>query len=547
MSLVAVPVALAILIPTSAAAADSDQPVTATTAEGDPQEPSTEPSQPPPSDPTAPTPTEEPAPTTEPTPTEEPAPTEEPTPTEDVSEEPTEAQEPVVPVTDAEPDGVDAVQQIVADPPPRVTICHRTADRTNPYDQLSVALPQVAEGHALLHTGPVFTPDGPRPWGDIIPPNPSVPNGKNWPEGRPILDNGCEVEPDPGALPSATIGEVVCTGTVPSLDVTVSNDADATAPAFFAIVVDGDVAQTAGPIAPGESATVTLTAAGLAARENQTFTVQVRSGGQVIAAEVITVDCEPPPPAVELIAELDCVAGGAVGALEVTNNGLTAVTVTVRVNGAPFGSPLVVGPGDTETDTADFSQFEDQTITVQVHIDGQVIATYTPTPDCDQAAIPRVSVAGVECPPPSATATLSNIGDPESTVVFRILVNGRVVQQSAPLFGGDTTTIVVDLRRFEDQRITIELRANGQVLGRRTLFVDCEQPGAGDAGQGDAGPAQGGNVADDAVLPVVGAPFDLGMVALGLGLVVGGGLLVVASRRGPRPARALSEADGADL
>ena len=515
VSLVVVPVALAILIPTSAAAADSDQPVTPTAAEASPQEETTEPSEPPSADPTEPTPTEEPTP----------------------SEEPTEAEEPVVPVTDAEPDREDAVQQVVADPPPRVTLCHRTADRTNPYNQISVALPQVAEGHALLHTGPVFTPDGPRPWGDIIPPNPSVPNGKNWPEGRPILNNGCEVKPHPGPLPSATIGDVVCTGTVPSLDVTVSNDADATAPAFFTILVDGELAQTAGPIAPGESATVTLTAAGLASRENQTFTVQVRSGGEVIASEVITVDCEPPPPGVELIAQLDCAAGGAVGALEVTNNNPAAVTVTVRVNGAPFGSPLVVGPGDTEAGTADFSQFEDQTITVQVLVDGQLIATYTPTPDCDQTAVPRVSVAGLECPPPSATATLSNVGDPESTVVFTILVNGRVVQQTAPLFGGDTTTIVGDLSPFEDQRITIELRANGEVLGSRTLAVDCEQPGAGTGPGSDAGPTRAGNVADDAVLPATGAPFGLGMVALGLGLVLGGGLLIVASRRGPGSAR----------
>ena len=51
--------------------------------------------------------------------------------------------------------------------------------------------------------------------------------------------------------------------------------------------------QTVGPVAPGDEETVTLTGGGLAARENQTFTVEVRSGGEVIAAEVITVDCDP--------------------------------------------------------------------------------------------------------------------------------------------------------------------------------------------------------------------------------------------------------------
>ena len=165
--------------------------------------------------------------------------------------------------------------------------------------------------------------------------------------------------------------------------------------------------------------------------------------------------------------------GAAVGALEVTNNGPDPVTVTVTADGAPFGNPLVVEPGDTGTSTADFSQFEDQTITVEVFVDGQLVATYTPTPDCDQTAVPRVSVAGLECPPPTATATLANDGDPDSTVVFTVLVDGRVVQESAPLFGGDITTIVGDLTPYEDQRITIGLRANGQVLGSRTLAVNC--------------------------------------------------------------------------
>jgi hypothetical protein len=41
-------------------------------------------------------------------------------------------------------------------------------------------------------------------------------------------------------------------------------------------------------------------------------------------------------------------------------------------------------------------------------VDGEVIATYTPTPDGELSPVPAVKVAGLECPPPSATATLSN-------------------------------------------------------------------------------------------------------------------------------------------
>ena len=176
-----------------------------------------------------------------------------------------------------------------------MTICHATRDRTNPYNQIVTTIPQ-ANGHAASHNGPIFTPAGPAPWGDIIPPIQGLPGGQNWPEGQGILANGCEVQPDPGPMPAATIGQVECDGTTPTLEVTVSNDADATASANFAIVVDLDLVETVGPIAPGDSQTVTNADERLRAEENQTATVDVRSGGEVIASEVISVDCGLPPP-----------------------------------------------------------------------------------------------------------------------------------------------------------------------------------------------------------------------------------------------------------
>src|SRR5205085_7865085 len=110
----------------------------------------------------------------------------------------------------------------------------------------------------------------------------------------------------------------------------------------------------------------------------------------------------------------------------------------------------------------DLSPYEDQTITVAVLVDATVVGSYVVTPDCvaPQAAA-RISVAGQECPPPSTTVTLANDGDPDSKVVFVIRVNGRVVQQSAPVYGGDSTTIVGDLSRFEDRTVTVSVRANG--------------------------------------------------------------------------------------
>ena len=107
-------------------------------------------------------PAEEATPTEEPDPTEEPEPTEEPTiPAEEPTEEPTE---PDVPETEVEPDQT-AAQQVVGDPEPKVTICHRTADPTNPYNQITVTIPHARTGHADLHHGPIFRPRRPEALG----------------------------------------------------------------------------------------------------------------------------------------------------------------------------------------------------------------------------------------------------------------------------------------------------------------------------------------------------------------------------------------------
>ena len=556
MALMAVPFALTMFLPIPAAAADGSAP--AVSAEGVDQQPDPASAQttvapgPPESPPTIESPAPSEPPTVEPPPDEQSPPTEEP-PLTDVSTDPdpeevepvaevaTEQAEATTPAPSADPHTAALQQQRVRAPEPKVTICHRTFDRTNPYNQITVTIP-FAKGHAAQHDGPIYTPDGPRGWGDIIPPIPDLPNGHNWPEGRAILNDGCEVKPDPGPLPDAVIGEVECVGAVPSLEVTVSNDPDATAPALFNIFADDTLVQTVGPVAPGDSETVTLTAGPLGARENQTFTVEVRSGGEVIASEVISVDCAPPPPppGVEITAELTCGEGGAQGTLIATNNGPDPATVTATANGDPLGQPLVVGPGATATSTADLSQFEDQTITVNVFVNGDMVATYDPMPDCELAAVPEVAVAGLECPPPSATATLSNTGDPESTVVFTILVDGKVVQQTAPLFGGDTTTIVGDLTPYEDQTVTIELKANGEVLGSRTLTVNCRRAtgpdsdldvAPADAGRGGPSGAHPGNTGS--AQPSVPTSVPAGIVgnntvpaATGTGTGTGVGLAV---------------------
>ena len=419
-------------------------------------------------------------------------------------------------------------------PQPKVTICHRTNSRTNPYNQIAVSVAGIVgpSGHDT-HTGPIFAP-GVEDWGDIIPPiPPELPDGLNWPEGQAILGNGCEVKPDVGPLPNASIGAAQCVGPDASVAVTVSNAADATAPAFFTILVDGVLVETVGPVARGQSETVVIPLPG---QEDETFTVEVRSGGEVIASRVITVDCAPPPADVVISARLTCVGETATGRLTVANGGGNAVTVTATVDGAPVGTPLVVDPGTTETAEADLSAFEGQTITVEILVDGEVAATYIVTPDCvAPRAEPSVSVGGQVCPPPSATVTLGNTGDPDSQVVFVILVDGKVVQRSAPLFGGDTTTIVGDLSRFEDQTVVVELRANGEVLGSRTIRVNCVAVAGASASSGQPGSSSGGvlpgSSTGSGVLPAVGAGFGLSVIALGLGLLVVGSVLIAAGSR----------------
>ncbi|MBZ5738269.1 hypothetical protein [Nocardioides mangrovi] len=418
----------------------------------------------------------------------------------------------------------------------KVTICHRTNSRTNPYDQIAIATSAAVAGHSA-HTGPIFGPDVDH-WGDIIPPiRPGLPRGRNWTaEGQGLLANGCESEPDVGPLPSAAIGDAGCTGTTPAVTVTVHNDADATQPATFTIRVDGVDVQTLGPLAPGESDSVTLTAAG----EDATATIEVLSGGEVIAARVVTVDCEPGPPAVDIEASSGCDGASAVGDLQVTNNGAAPVTVTLLVDGSQVGQDVVVAPGATETRSITLPDVEDRTITVSLELDGAEVASYTVTPDC-VAPVPEPSarVAGTVCPPPLATVVLANTGDPDSAVVYTIRVDDKPVQRSAPLYGGDTTTIVVDLSAYEDQTVHVVAGYNTTVVVDQTVTVDCQPDsgGGGDGGDGGGGGSQGGQSTGTGALPVVGSPVPAGVVALGVLLLVAGGALTLLGLRSGRASR----------
>jgi len=82
------------------------------------------------------------------------------------------------------------VTAVPAAPAGKVTICHRTSSRNNPYTEITVNQNSIDDknGHDT-HVGGPFPTSG---WGDIIPPFPGY-AGLNWPSGASILANGCEV------------------------------------------------------------------------------------------------------------------------------------------------------------------------------------------------------------------------------------------------------------------------------------------------------------------------------------------------------------------
>ncbi len=413
-------------------------------------------------------------------------------------------------------------------PDEKTVICHRTNSPTNPYDQVAVGVSSVISEHGD-HVGLIFE-NGADEWGDIIPPVPGLPLGRNWPEGSSVLDNGCEMQPDVGPLPTATIGDAECTGPPPSVEVTVSNDPDATQPAFFAILVDGAVSQRVGPVPRGESETVVLEGGGVAAplQEDETFAIEVRSEGEIVAAHVVTVDCGGPDPDVDLEAQVACDGQTPVGSAAITNHGQAPVEVSATADGAPLGDPVTVPLGGTETVAVDLSEFEDRTVVVVITVDESEVATYTVTPDCVlPVPQPRVAVSGSVCPPPLATVTLANDGDPASSVVYGVRVDGELVQESVPIYGGDETTIVADLTASEDQTVTVALVANGDVLGRRVLHIDCKGP----SGPGNevlpgsvTAPGDAGTTPVPTVIPSGAAPdpdpVPWGPVLVGAGVLV---------------------------
>jgi LPXTG-motif cell wall-anchored protein len=135
-------------------------------------------------------------------------------------------------------------------PEHKVTLCHRTGSRHNPYVTISPDVASVLHGHGHDgHNGPVFSADLPKheKWGDIIPPFDYGPGeqyaGKNWTSaGQAIWGNGCNGPGTTTTTCAPTSSTSTTTSTVPEDTTTTSTS------------VPGDTTTTSTSV-PGDTTT----------------------------------------------------------------------------------------------------------------------------------------------------------------------------------------------------------------------------------------------------------------------------------------------------
>ncbi|MDQ1481356.1 MAG: hypothetical protein QOI44_2217 [Actinomycetota bacterium] len=142
--------------------------------------------------------------------------------------------------------GVSIAGATKPNPEHKITLCHRTDSRSNPYVTESVDVASALfEGHDG-HNGPVFSPDLPQheKWGDIIPAFDFGPGeqyaGKNLPAGQAILDNGC-------VLPGTTTTSASTTTGPPNVT-TPSTEGTTTSTSVETIVTDFGTTTTTTPV-----------------------------------------------------------------------------------------------------------------------------------------------------------------------------------------------------------------------------------------------------------------------------------------------------------
>ncbi|NCU40514.1 hypothetical protein EOL73_02025 [Candidatus Saccharibacteria bacterium] len=277
------------------------------------------------------------------------------------------------------------VQALAQDKKPekegKVTICHRTASRSNPYVVIEVpesAVDGVASNsgttpdHYGEHKGPLFSSDLPKhtEWGDIIPPVAEYHMGLNWSKtGRAIYENDCVVPVE--VMVSAgpcIVGErtsyitIDISGSVKKADKIVLKDSEGTEIDSWNIKVnkDGEVTEP----------TLPLVVENLPIGH---YTVEVKDGKKVLASDTVSlVECASAPSTVEYLLT-PCVANTNSTDLlkvSVTNTAddtdeSVEYTITVKpLIGANIIKSVTVVDG--ETGIVDFANLAAGTYTVEI-------------------------------------------------------------------------------------------------------------------------------------------------------------------------------------
>jgi hypothetical protein len=345
------------------------------------------------------------------------------------------------------------------------------------------------------------------------------------PPGNPIAEStlvvSCQPPPPIGPLPGVEFGAVDCaTLTVP---LTLTNHEDATADATFAILVNGEVVVEGVTVAPGGSVAEDVDVSAFVGDEVE-ITV---TSPPIVGVHTVTVDCEPGPGLSAASGEVECDGETATVPVTLTNDAAADATFAILANGDVVAEETVAA-GGSETVPVNLTAFEDEVVHLSVVSEEVLLLDEFVPVDC--AAPPPPGAVGafigdVTCSHATSTVTLTNDRAPASEVTFRIFVGGAF-REGATVSGGESTTIVVGLGAFEDEQVTIEVRAGGEVLASETLPVDChgaQQVSQPTQPRGDQLTQPRGD------LPFTGAPAGL-VGGVGLALIASG-LALVRRRR----------------
>ena len=240
-----------------------------------------------------------------------------------------------------------------------------------------------------------------------------------------------------------------CTATGGLVTVTLSNEGEpGKAKPIVFVVTDptggGPTAVTTDPtigtnvdhtvtVAPGQSDTVTIPNV-----PDGKISIPVTADGESLDAITIEVDCQ--SPAVDPVS-IDCADGGAL--VTITNTGPTPVEVVVQRDDLPVATVIV--PGATNDGPGSTNVLvpidEDQTVTISVTANGEVIDSQTVLLNC---VTPTSTTVAPTSTSPSSTTTPPSSTTPSTATVEGVQVT-RAAATTLPVTGSSNTLLLVTI------------------------------------------------------------------------------------------------------